>query len=70
MTNGGEGVLDRGREGVLRREPVVDREHQRRDLAGEEPARLVVGVEVADHVAAAVVVDDAAGRGARRSAGT
>jgi hypothetical protein len=38
--------------------PGVDRQHPGRDLAGEKPARLVVGVEVADHVTPAVVVDD------------
>ena len=54
----GEGVVDRGGEPVLGPEPVVDREHERGDLAGEEAAGLVVGVEVADHVPAAVVVDD------------
>ena len=43
---------------MLGRQAVVDREHQRTGLAGEKAAGLIVGVEVADHVPAAVVVDD------------
>ena len=47
-----------GREGVLGREPVVDREHPAAAVLGEEAAEAVVGLEVADHPAAAVVVDE------------
>ncbi len=51
-------VLDRRRERVLGRQPVVDRQHVRAPVAAQQPAGGVVGVEVADHEAAAVVVDD------------
>ena len=62
---GGPGVLDRGREGMLGRQPVVDREHRRPGRGGEEAADAVVGVEVADHPAAAVEVDRAAAAACR-----
>ncbi len=67
---GGEGVFDRRRERVLRRQPVADREDPAAGRRGEEPAHPVVHVEVADHPAAAVVVDEQRGRGrGRRNAG-
>jgi hypothetical protein len=43
---------------MLRGEPVVDREHPAAAVLGEEAAEAVVGLEVADHPAAAVVVDE------------
>ena len=48
-TNAASESIDRpGRD--ARSEPVVDREHQRGDWRGEEATRLIVGVEVADHM--------------------
>jgi hypothetical protein len=55
---GGEGVFGGRREGVLRGQAVVDREDVGAGVGGEEAAGPVVGVEVADHPAAAVVVDE------------
>ena len=52
------GVVDRGGEGVLGREPVVDREDRDAGVVGEQAAGAVVGVEVAEHPAAAVEVDE------------
>ncbi len=60
----GPGVLDPGRERRLRCEPIVDRHDGGPRLLCELAANLVVGVEIADRVAAAVVVDeDALGTG-------
>ena len=54
----GVGVLDRGRERVLGRQAVVDADDHGADARAEQPAHALVGVEVADHEAAAVEVDD------------
>ena len=51
-------VFDGSREGMLGGEPVVDRHHVRADVAAQQPAEPVVGVEVAEHEAAAVEVDE------------
>ncbi len=51
-------ILHRGGEAMLGRQPVVDREHVHAGVSREEAAGAVVGVEVADHPAAAVVVDE------------
>ena len=53
----GERVVDGGRVGRLRAEPVVDREHRDVGIAAEPSAGLVVGVEVADDEPAPVQVD-------------
>jgi len=49
---------------MLRREAVVDRENANLGVGGKEAAGVVVGLEVADHPAAAVEVDEQR-RGAR-----
>ena len=54
---GGVAVLERGRERVLRRQAVVDGDHDRTDLGGDPAAVRVVQVEAADDEAAAVEVD-------------
>ena len=54
----GDRVLDPGRIGVLRRQAVVHRQHHRVRVDAQPAAGLVVGIEVADHEAAAVEVDD------------
>ncbi len=54
----GERVVDGGRKPVLGSQAIVDRQHPGVGLAREMAARRVVRVEVADHPAAAVVVDD------------
>ena len=61
---GREGILDRRGEGVLGRKPVIDRQDVDVGIAADAPAQSVMGVEVARHEAAAVVVDQqrAAGR--------
>ena len=51
---GGDGILDRGRKLVLRRQPVVDRNDDAARRVGERAADLVVALQVADHPAAAV----------------
>ena len=57
VAEGGERVVDRGREPVLGREAVVDGQHARARRRGEQAGGRVVGVEVADHPAAAVEED-------------
>ena len=52
-----DGILDRCGEGVLGSEPVVDREHLHVGVPGEQAARLVVRIEVADDPATAVEED-------------
>ena len=52
-----EAVVDGGRKAVLRRQPVVHRDDDATGAQRQLPARHVVGVEVADRPAAAVVVD-------------
>ncbi len=42
---------------MLGRQPVVDREHLHARVLGEQPAGLVVGLQIADHEAAAVEED-------------
>ena len=54
---GGDGVVDRGRERMFRREPVIDREDVHVGVAAEAPAQAVMGVEIAHDEAAAVIVD-------------
>ncbi len=51
---GGEAVVRRGGEGVLRRQAIVDRHGDAAGLHGEDPRHLVVGVQVAQDEAAAV----------------
>jgi hypothetical protein len=54
----GGGVVGGGRERVLGREPVGHRQHVHARLAAQQPAGLVVALEVADDVAAAVEEDE------------
>ena len=61
-----ERIIDRGRKPVLRRQPVVDRNHARTTAVGKLPAERIVGIEIADHPAAAVVVDQRGQHGVRR----
>ena len=53
-----EGVLEAGRERMLGRQPVVDREYGVATLVGERPREVVVRLEVAEHPAAAVQEDE------------
>ena len=50
----GDGVVDGGGEFVLGREAVIDRDHDQLALMGELAADHVMGIEIADHPAAAV----------------
>ena len=52
------GVLHRGGEGVLGREPIVEREHGRARVVAQRAAEDVVGLEIADHAAAAMHEED------------
>ena len=62
------GVVDRGGCRVLRRQPVIDRQHVHVGVAAGQPAQRIVGVQVADHPAAAVVEDQQRRRlGGRRA---
>ena len=58
----GDAVLERGRERVLRREPVADAPHDRARLVGQRAADRVEGVDRADRPAAAVEVGHHAAR--------
>ena len=51
---GGESVVDGGREGGLRCQPVGHRHHHGAGVAGDGARGVVVGLEVADHPAAAM----------------
>ncbi len=55
---GGDGVVGRGREGRLGREPVVDRDDDRVAAPADVAGHVVVGVEVADDEAATVEEGD------------
>ena len=50
----GDGVIDGGGKFVLGREPIIDRDHDQLAFVGQFPAHHVVGIEIADHPAAAV----------------
>ena len=50
----GDGVVDGGGEFVLGREAVIDRDHDQLALVGQLAAHHVMGIEIADHPAAAV----------------
>ena len=50
----GDGIVDRGREFMFRREAIVDRDHDHLTFVGERAADHVVGFEIADHPSAAV----------------
>ncbi len=50
----GDGVIDRGGKLVFGREAIIDRYHEQPALVGELAAHHVVGIEIADHPAAAV----------------
>ena len=50
----GDGVIGGGRKFVLRREPVVDGDHDELALVRELPAYDIMGIEIADHHASAV----------------
>ena len=58
----GDGVVDGGGEFVLGREAIVDRDHDQLALIGELAADDVVGVEIADHPAAAMEEHQAGAR--------
>jgi hypothetical protein len=64
----GVAVLERGRVGVLGRQPVVDREHDAPHPVRDAQGGRVDAVEVAEHVAAPVQVEDGGEQpgGARR----
>lgn len=51
---GRDGVLDRRRPQLLRREPGVEREHRRAGAGREAPSRPVAGLQTADGPATAV----------------
>ena len=55
---GRQGVVEPGRERVLGREPVVDRQDRTAALDGQSPREVVVRVEIADHPPSAVEVDE------------
>ena len=55
----GDAVLDGGGKAVLGREPVIDGEHQQLAFMGELAADHVMGLEIADHPAAAMEEDEA-----------
>ena len=61
-SRGGDAVVERRRKGVLRRQAVVEAGHPQTRHVGEPAADAVVGVERADHPAAAMDVEHA-GRG-------
>ena len=54
----GDGVLDRRGEGVLRREPVIEREHGRAGVVAERAAEDVVRADIAENAAAAMREED------------
>ena len=56
-------VVVAGRERMLRRQPVVDRQHPHAGQRGQPPAVAVMGLQVADGEAAAVEIDQAAAWG-------
>ena len=58
----GDAILEARRELVLRRQAIVDARDQEAARLGEPPADAVMGVEAADHPAAAVDVDQAGRR--------
>ena len=53
---GVEGIVDGGGKFVLRREPVIHRQHRALAVAREHPAQRVVRIDAAHREAAAVVV--------------
>jgi hypothetical protein len=57
----GPGVVDRGRVGVLGRQPVLHRQHRESAARAEQPARAVVGVDIAEHEPASVEEDQQVG---------
>ena len=50
----GDAVLDGGGKAVLGRQPIIDGEHQQLAFMGELAADHVMGLDVADHPAAAM----------------
>ena len=66
----GEAVVGRGRELRFRREPVVDRHHDRAGVIREQPPELVVRVEVARDPSATVEPQQQRQARLARSAGT
>ena len=64
---GGEAVVDRGRELVLRRQPVVHRDDQRARVLRQPRAEPVMRLEIALHPAAAVEVRDGRATACRRA---
>src|SRR6185436_5813323 len=57
VPEGRDTVVGWRREGMLGRQAIVDRDHLAAALVGESPARRVMGLDVADHEAATVIVD-------------
>ncbi len=51
-------IVHRGREPMLGREPVIDRQYRAMRIAGEHPAERVVRRHAADRETAAVIVDE------------
>ena len=70
VPEGGERIVGRGGEGMLGRQAIVDRNNLAAALVGQPPAGRIVRLDVADHEAAAVIVDQGgqrAGRDAERT---
>ena len=57
------GVLDCSREWVLRREAVIRAQHMLTRMPAQQAAHLIVRVEIAEHEAAAVIVNEERGCG-------
>ena len=62
----GIAIFDPGREGVLGRQPVLDRDDHRAELARDLHRDRVLHVDAADHEAAAVDVEQRGASGRRR----
>ena len=54
---GGQAIVDRHRKRKLGREAIVDRDHGAARLHGQIATQHIMGVEVADHPAAAMKID-------------
>src|SRR4029450_12818757 len=70
VPEGRDAIIGWRGEGMLRRQPVIDRDHLAAALVGEPAARGVVRLDFADHEAAAVVVDQRRRWSRRGTAGT
>ena len=50
----GDGVIDGGGKFVLGRQPIIDGDHDELTFVGQLAAHHVMGIEIADHPAAAM----------------